>query len=522
MTTKAEKHMSCPPRMGDLICETISPPPHQQQQQQQQQQPQKSNGLYKTELCHSFEETSHCKYGDKCKFAHGRHELRRVSRHPKYKTDLCKTFHTVGTCPYGTRCHFIHNLDEAPAILMTDVSSLNEQEDIHPGNNNTIDLLKGNRNLNTISSNSSNNTSYSNIPLVTDQPELCGLPDPAAPPVGGISSETTPEFPRIGRWVPNCESKISHREDYYEYFTTASGEALMDGAYSPTHSNLGEHHRYSVPLYAEATFGGSRRYSLNNNNHNHPEPTILSSQPEIEPNPSISPSSFPIPLAASKPPFGRAGLMMHAPPSDSPNRADSHHHTAPYLKSTEPFSPRSFSKDLSSIMFEEGPVPHEPSAPIPILSSATMPSRSSLSSNGSAGCYAGALARGSSPAVASFVDSSPGSHGASSGGVERLIVGPVSYAAVAHGNVDTQARSSLLAHHPDQKDSSFHSHPFPSPALLSQMSSSATVAAINTHSSTSSSSNAINSIDDRDLLAEDDDPNSKKRLPFFATLAGNH
>ena len=72
----------------------------------------KNNGLYKTELCHSFEETNSCKYGDKCKFAHGRGELRRVSRHPKYKTDLCKTFHTVGTCPYGTRCHFIHNLDE--------------------------------------------------------------------------------------------------------------------------------------------------------------------------------------------------------------------------------------------------------------------------------------------------------------------------------------------------------------------------------------------------------------------------
>eukprot|EP01135_Chromosphaera_perkinsii_P005712 Nk52_evm12s359 gene=Nk52_evmTU12s359 len=72
----------------------------------------KNNGLYKTELCHSFEETNFCKYGDKCKFAHGRGELRRVSRHPKYKTDLCKTFHTVGTCPYGTRCHFIHNLDE--------------------------------------------------------------------------------------------------------------------------------------------------------------------------------------------------------------------------------------------------------------------------------------------------------------------------------------------------------------------------------------------------------------------------
>jgi butyrate response factor 1 len=67
---------------------------------------------YKTELCRSFEEHGTCKYGDKCQFAHGRNELRVVSRHPKYKTDLCKTYHTTGLCPYGSRCHFIHKSDE--------------------------------------------------------------------------------------------------------------------------------------------------------------------------------------------------------------------------------------------------------------------------------------------------------------------------------------------------------------------------------------------------------------------------
>ena len=64
--------------------------------------------LYKTELCRSFMETNTCRYGVKCQFAHGRHELRHVMRHPKYKTEICKTFHTLGTCPYGTRCRFIH------------------------------------------------------------------------------------------------------------------------------------------------------------------------------------------------------------------------------------------------------------------------------------------------------------------------------------------------------------------------------------------------------------------------------
>lgn len=71
-----------------------------------------NSSRYKTELCRPFEENGTCKYGDKCQFAHGIHELRVLSRHPKYKTELCRTFHTVGFCPYGPRCHFIHNPDE--------------------------------------------------------------------------------------------------------------------------------------------------------------------------------------------------------------------------------------------------------------------------------------------------------------------------------------------------------------------------------------------------------------------------
>ena len=67
-----------------------------------------AQNLYKTELCRSFQETGNCRYGTKCQFAHGKHELRPVIRHPKYKTEVCKTFHTIGTCPYGKRCRFIH------------------------------------------------------------------------------------------------------------------------------------------------------------------------------------------------------------------------------------------------------------------------------------------------------------------------------------------------------------------------------------------------------------------------------
>lgn len=71
-----------------------------------------NSSRYKTELCRPFKEHGVCKYGDKCQFAHGMHELRNLSRHPKYKTELCRTFHTIGYCPYGPRCHFIHNADE--------------------------------------------------------------------------------------------------------------------------------------------------------------------------------------------------------------------------------------------------------------------------------------------------------------------------------------------------------------------------------------------------------------------------
>ena len=84
---------------------------NQQKQQQQQQQQTVNSSRYKTELCRPFEESGHCKYADKCQFAHGGHELKSLQRHPKYKTELCRTFHSKGFCPYGPRCNFVHNED---------------------------------------------------------------------------------------------------------------------------------------------------------------------------------------------------------------------------------------------------------------------------------------------------------------------------------------------------------------------------------------------------------------------------
>lgn len=83
---------------------------HTQLNQQQQQQP---ANRYKTELCRPFLEYNHCRYGDKCQFAHGKSDLRTPLRHPRYKTELCRTYHSQGYCPYGARCHFIHSTVEA-------------------------------------------------------------------------------------------------------------------------------------------------------------------------------------------------------------------------------------------------------------------------------------------------------------------------------------------------------------------------------------------------------------------------
>ncbi|KAM0673456.1 hypothetical protein GVAV_003149 [Gurleya vavrai] len=88
--------------------------------------------LYKTEMCRSFEEAGHCKYGDRCQFAHDEIELRGITRHPRYKTEICKTFFDSGTCPYGKRCCFIHtaNKFEVSNINNENNFELNKFEEI--------------------------------------------------------------------------------------------------------------------------------------------------------------------------------------------------------------------------------------------------------------------------------------------------------------------------------------------------------------------------------------------------------
>jgi Zinc finger domain len=69
-------------------------------------------------MCKNWIEVGLCRYGNKCQFAHGEHEL--MGKAPpinnnKYKSKTCTTFTERLFCPYGQRCLFKHedrNFDE--------------------------------------------------------------------------------------------------------------------------------------------------------------------------------------------------------------------------------------------------------------------------------------------------------------------------------------------------------------------------------------------------------------------------
>jgi len=81
---------------------------------------------FKTELCKNWELRGNCKFGDKCCFAHGKHELKsKTIIHVKYKTKPCKQYHQSGYCPYGQRCQYLHKEAVQPNIFFTPCQAQN-------------------------------------------------------------------------------------------------------------------------------------------------------------------------------------------------------------------------------------------------------------------------------------------------------------------------------------------------------------------------------------------------------------
>ncbi|CAO0795623.1 unnamed protein product [Mucor circinelloides] len=113
---------------------------HYDHPQQQPQLPLESSSLkhkevvlYKTEFCRNWTELGHCRYGKKCRYAHGELELRTVPRHTRYKTQICRAYHMDGSCPYGIRCTFVHDATDS------DISSISSHSSGSSGSNHSND-----------------------------------------------------------------------------------------------------------------------------------------------------------------------------------------------------------------------------------------------------------------------------------------------------------------------------------------------------------------------------------------------
>lgn len=114
---------------------------------------------HKTIPCRAWNDTGRCNYGNKCKFAHGDEDLRKIPEepmklynNPRYRTAPCLKYRFLGSCPYGDRCSYIHDpfpkvdiercLEELspPSSPTPSTSTLAESEDgSWPRNNNSMD-----------------------------------------------------------------------------------------------------------------------------------------------------------------------------------------------------------------------------------------------------------------------------------------------------------------------------------------------------------------------------------------------
>lgn len=85
-------------------------------------------------MCKNFAETGHCRYGPRCRFAHGPRELVKGSVTNCFRKRKCNSYWEHGFCSYGTRCQFAHedSVWESKLVLLgvnsiLDISSRHTQ-----------------------------------------------------------------------------------------------------------------------------------------------------------------------------------------------------------------------------------------------------------------------------------------------------------------------------------------------------------------------------------------------------------
>ena len=121
---------------------------------------------FKTEPCKGYEARGVCIYGNKCRFAHGKHELFDKSINlQNYKQKDCNSFFHSGFCAYGYRCHFRHytkdikQLNRSYYSFLCDILPLSQQE------NNKVN----NVNIKTIINNFESPSGYKNKATLLNQ-----------------------------------------------------------------------------------------------------------------------------------------------------------------------------------------------------------------------------------------------------------------------------------------------------------------------------------------------------------------
>ena len=67
------------------------------------------NNRYKTKLCENYKKGGYCQFGNKCSYAHGKHDLRILNEDEK---DICWFFNN-GNCANGDLCPYLHEYDKS-------------------------------------------------------------------------------------------------------------------------------------------------------------------------------------------------------------------------------------------------------------------------------------------------------------------------------------------------------------------------------------------------------------------------